>query len=89
MRFLASFLAQIRMETGWLKLLSASLFLGNENEPLLAAALNDIAGGSRFNIKQVQPVKLFGDSNDLIPFGKEMYIDKDIPEDVISNFQYK
>lgn len=61
--------------------------LGNENEPLLAAALNDISGASRSNINQIQPVKLIGDSNDFIPFGKEMYIDRDIPEDVISNYQ--
>ena len=61
--------------------------LGDESEPLLAAALDDIAG-SRSNISSVQPVELVGDSNDFIPFGKEMYVTKELPELIKINWDY-
>lgn len=56
--------------------------LGDESEPLLAAALNEIAG-SRTAIPYSEPVELIGDSNDFKPFIKEMYIDKFIPNEII------
>ncbi len=52
--------------------------LGDPTEPLLAAAIADIAT-SRVFYSITQELQLIGDSNDLIPFGKEMYIDKSIP----------
>lgn len=61
--------------------------LGNVNEPLLEAALNDIMGAGRSNINQIEPVELLGDSNDFVPFGKEMYVDKIIPKEIKSKFQ--
>ena len=52
--------------------------LGDENEPLLKAAIDDITAANRlpyFN----QEIELVGDSNDFQRFGKEMYVDKVLP----------
>ncbi len=62
--------------------------LGNENEPLLAAAINDILGARGAYINFIEPVILLGDSADFFTFKKEMYVDKTIPEEVRKNFQY-
>ena len=48
--------------------------LGDENEPLLARALQEISGVSR-NIPFTKPVKLVADDNSFTKFAKEMYID--------------
>ena len=48
--------------------------IGNENEPLLAIALSEIAGDNRY-IPFREPVKLLSDDNSLSKFAKEMYID--------------
>ncbi len=52
--------------------------LGNPSEPLLAAAIGHIEGTGRLNYTSdgLEEVK---DSNDLIPFAKEMYSDKPLP----------
>lgn len=52
--------------------------IGNPTEPLLAAALDEIANG-RSATSIFESVEIIGESNDLIPFSKEMYIDRDIP----------
>lgn len=50
--------------------------LGNENEPLLAEALNYIANTNRTsNTTEGNSFETVGDSNDLVPFSQEMYID--------------
>lgn len=49
--------------------------LGNENEPLLAKAIELISGMSRPSPKFVKPVELIADSNSFEKFAKEMYID--------------
>ncbi|NND51332.1 MAG: carboxyl-terminal protease [Flavobacteriaceae bacterium] len=61
--------------------------LGDVNEPLLAAALDEIAGLSRSTINFIEPVELLGDNNNFVPFSKEMYIEKVIPESVKSKLQ--
>ena len=51
--------------------------LGNENEPLLAEALANIAATNRpASTRQSMPIKDIGDSNDLLPHSKEMYIER-------------
>ncbi|WP_299887441.1 S41 family peptidase [uncultured Lacinutrix sp.] len=50
--------------------------LGDENEPLLAAALADIAATNRVSTtRQSMQIENIGDSNDLLPHKKEMYIE--------------
>ena len=48
--------------------------LGDENEPLLARALLEIAGGNKY-IPYTKPVKLLGDDNSFNKWAKVMYID--------------
>jgi C-terminal processing protease CtpA/Prc len=62
--------------------------LGDANEPLLAAALANILGGGRFSYPNIEPAKLVGDSNDFTPFGKEMYIDKKLPAEVVKRLKF-
>jgi len=51
--------------------------LGDENEPLLAEALAQIAANSKtFTIQKSKPTKTLFDSNDLLPHSKEMYIER-------------
>ncbi len=52
--------------------------LGDENEPLLAAAIADIQGTGRFNFSIENQTKPIATSNSLRPHTKEMYIDKGI-----------
>jgi len=50
--------------------------LGSETEPLLAEALNHIANTNRTtNTTGGNSFETVGDSNDLVPFSQEMYID--------------
>ncbi|TYC17907.1 peptidase S41 [Bizionia gelidisalsuginis] len=50
--------------------------LGTETEPLLAEALNHISNTNRTaNTTEGKSFEAVGDSNDLVPFSKEMYID--------------
>lgn len=50
--------------------------LGNESEPLLAEALNDIANTNKTSHSvEGKSFEAVGDSNDFIPFSKDMYID--------------
>ena len=52
--------------------------LGDENEPLLAEALAHIASTNRVSSQlPSKPIKTVGDSNDLIPFKKGMYLDNE------------
>lgn len=53
--------------------------LGNENEPLLAAAIDDITGASRGPVTQNNTVVPTGSSNDFIPNVDILYSDKKIP----------
>ena len=62
--------------------------LGNVSEPLLAAALADIQGSGRISYPILQDVKLLGDSNDFIPFAKDMYIDKKLPKEVVKRLKF-
>lgn len=60
--------------------------LGNQNEPMLALALANIAGTGRFsphqNLKRLKPV---ADSNDFIKFEEDMQIDKALPSFIFNN----
>ena len=52
--------------------------LGNENEPLLAAALMHVADNNKLQPNMTNTfIKDVGDSNDLLPMSKEMYIDNE------------
>lgn len=57
--------------------------LGDLNEPLLKRAIEEIEA-SRSPVSQPQGLitNIIGDKNDLIPFGKEMYIEKELPESI-------
>lgn len=61
--------------------------LGDENEPLLARAISIIDGSGKFPItktdKSENRLEIIGGSKDLIPFSNDMYIDKDIPDNLI------
>lgn len=48
--------------------------LGNENEPLLAAALNYIETGNRPANRNISNPRPFSDSKKLIPFATDMYL---------------
>ncbi|WP_343799083.1 S41 family peptidase [Gaetbulibacter jejuensis] len=56
--------------------------LGDINEPLLAAAILDIQGIGRIGNSTQNAINFFKDSNDFIPFSKNMYINKPL------NFYY-
>ena len=53
--------------------------LGNENEPLLATALQHIADNNRMSMQTFEPLELISDSKDFSPFSKGMFIDKELP----------
>ena len=55
--------------------------IGDVNETLLAAAISAIEDSNRSPVTESKPSKfeLVGDSNDLIPFGKDMISNKPIP----------
>ena len=61
--------------------------IGNENEPLLAAALASIEGSisklETIKRKSVQTLKPFKDSNSFEPHTNEMYVDKKLPTELI------
>ncbi|MDG1728635.1 MAG: S41 family peptidase [Algibacter sp.] len=58
--------------------------LGNENEPLLAAAISDINGIIPRSINQkTNSIKITSHSKDYIPPQLGMYSDKEIPEDLL------
>lgn len=61
--------------------------LGDPNEPLLEAALDEISGASRTSEINLQE-RLFGDRNDFKRFGKDMYVDKVIPTSAISTLEH-
>ncbi|MFG6685492.1 S41 family peptidase [Mariniflexile sp. HNIBRBA6329] len=61
--------------------------IGNENEPLLAAALANIEGSisklETIKAKAKHTLKPFKDSNSFEPHLNEMYVDKKLPADLI------
>ena len=61
--------------------------LGNPTEPLLEAALDDIAGAGRSAFDINIDEHLFRDRNDFKRFGKDMYVDKVIPPSAISTLE--
>lgn len=61
--------------------------LGNENEPLLAAALADILGSGRSSYPLLHDIILVGDSNDFLPFEKGMYLDK-LPKEAVKRLYF-
>ncbi len=64
--------------------------LGDVNEPLLARAISLIDQSGKFsNTKSESLIEINGDSNDLQPFAKEMYIDKEIPEGLIKRILFE
>lgn len=67
--------------------------LGDVNEPLLARAISIIDGtgksSSPASSKSESNIKITGSSKDLIPFSNEMYIDKDIPDDLIKRVLFE
>jgi len=63
--------------------------LGNENEPLLAAALADILGTGRISYPALPSVKLVGDSNAFLTLKKGgMYIDNKPLKEAIKRIQF-
>ncbi|WP_242085132.1 S41 family peptidase [Aestuariivivens sediminis] len=67
--------------------------LGNENEPLLAAALFEIenASGKLSDIKSKQrlQLQLLEDSNYLSPIRRGMYVDKPLPSELLNKFLFE
>ncbi|MCF7568551.1 S41 family peptidase [Sabulilitoribacter arenilitoris] len=67
--------------------------LGDENEPLLARAISIIDGSGKFPInksdKTENRIEISGNSKDLLPFANDMYIDKDIPNDLIKRVLFE
>ncbi|MBT8279420.1 MAG: carboxyl-terminal protease [Bacteroidia bacterium] len=61
--------------------------IGDQNEPLLQAALDDISGVGRIHMVPIQPEILVGDSNDFVPFAKDMYIEKSFPDNLRNDLQ--
>jgi carboxyl-terminal processing protease len=63
--------------------------LGNENEPLLAAALAHIAGTGRVSYpvlhNHINPI---GDSDDFLPFDIGMYIDVELPNEAVKRLEF-
>lgn len=66
--------------------------IGDENEPLLAAALANIQGSvakpSSTKSKEAS-LTLIKDSNSFKPFHDDMYVDKKLPSDLLSKFIIK
>jgi len=64
--------------------------LGDEDEPLLAAALADILGSGRSTGRIISPeIKLIGDSNDFLPFKKGgKIIDNKILKEAFKRLQF-
>jgi C-terminal processing protease CtpA/Prc len=62
--------------------------LGNENEPLLAAAIANILGTGRASYPILQDIKLIGDSNDFVPFERGMYIDNKMLKGDMKRLQF-
>jgi len=66
--------------------------IGDVNETLLAAAIADIENSGKLINIQSQPrinFKLIKDSNNFIPFNDDMYIDKEIPQDIINKIHFR
>lgn len=66
--------------------------IGNENEKLLAAALADIENSGKLEkIKSTETISLqsINDSNNQNRFNNDMYIDKDLPEDLIRKILFE
>ena len=61
--------------------------LGDPNEPLLEAALNDITG-SRYVYPAIETLPSVGDSNGFTPLMDEMYIERELPEDIIKRLNF-
>ncbi|NNC50851.1 MAG: carboxyl-terminal protease [Flaviramulus sp.] len=59
--------------------------LGDVNEPLLAEAIVEITGTGKSTKSKIDYVEITNDSKDLLPFSKEMYVDKEIPENLIKD----
>jgi len=61
--------------------------LGDVSEPLLARAISIIDGTGKFSVtnsvKSENFIEITGNSKDLLPFSNDMYIDKEIPAELI------
>jgi len=64
--------------------------LGNENEPLLAAAIGDITGNTgRFISQKTNSIQITSHSKDYIPSELGMYSDKKIPTELFKNIVFE
>ncbi|ULC58856.1 S41 family peptidase [Flaviramulus sp. BrNp1-15] len=63
--------------------------LGDESEPLLAEAIANITGTGKASRGKIDYVDITNDSNDFIPFSKGMYVDKELPENLIKDILFK
>ena len=59
--------------------------LGNQNEPLLAAAISRIMGTGRFSKSKSGFLKITNGSEDFEPFETGMYVEKELPLNLINN----
>ncbi|MFD1615253.1 S41 family peptidase [Gelatiniphilus marinus] len=66
--------------------------LGDKNEPLLARAISIIDGSGRFPItkptKSENLIDITGSSKDLLPLSNDMYVDKEIPDELIKRIRF-
>ncbi|WP_298551010.1 S41 family peptidase [uncultured Algibacter sp.] len=63
--------------------------LGNQDEPLLAAAIADITNSGRFIQQKNSTVQFTSHSKDYIPAGLGMYSDKDIPTNLFKEILFE
>ena len=63
--------------------------LGNQNEPLLAAAISRIMGTGRFTKSKSNFLEITNGSEDFEPFETGMYVEKELPSNLINNFLFE
>lgn len=67
--------------------------LGDKNERLLARAISIIDGTGKpstiFSDKKEKTMEIIGGSKDLLPFSNDMYIDKEIPDELIKRIRFE
>lgn len=63
--------------------------LGDKNEPLLAEAISQITGTGKSATKKSDYLNITNDSNDLNPFSKGMYVDKELPSHLIKRILFE
>ena len=62
--------------------------LGNENEPLLAAAIANILGTGRISYPVLQNIELVKDSNDFNPLEGGLIIDNNVLKGILNRLQF-